>query len=233
MRAGGAESLTGARPRDAVDVEIADAVRSEQLVEFGLLALDVDTAASSRACASMGGRVCPSMSLSSLPAQMSIKPPAGTTSSWPFSNHSALRSATSLAIATASSVVSASARTTQSGAKTSSGGSVVVVVEVLVVVEEVVVAGSVVVVVVETGGVDGTSASGVAVGGAGEPMVASLRLEATPSPTDWVVAVQAGRDATRPHRSRSVGAVERQAVCTTRRRNISLAARRQGASRVL
>jgi hypothetical protein len=67
---------------------------------------------------------------------------------------------------------------------------VVVVVEVLVVVEEVVVAGSVVVVVV-TGIVDGTSASAVALGGAGEPMVASLRLEATPSPTDWVVAVQA------------------------------------------
>ena len=66
----------------------------------------------------------------------------------------------------------------------------VVVVEVLVVVEEVVVAGSVVVVVV-TGIVDGTSASAVALGGAGEPMVASLRLEATPSPTDWVVAVQA------------------------------------------
>jgi hypothetical protein len=68
---------------------------------------------------------------------------------------------------------------------------VVVVVEVLVVVEEVVVAGSVVVVVVVTGIVDGTSASAVALGGAGEPMVASLRLEATPSPTDWVVAVQA------------------------------------------
>jgi hypothetical protein len=48
----------------------------------------------------------------------------------------------------------------------------------------------VVVVVVVTGIVDGTSASAVALGGAGEPMVASLRLEATPSPTDWVVAVQ-------------------------------------------